>query len=94
MVTGLMWRFLEKEGHVSELSPVYQQQYSAFKRLSTDAHMMILSMALVVVRGITLIKLSNSANIISGSMNERDRCGRDSMVVRFTTTYVIITYHQ
>jgi hypothetical protein len=27
-------------------------------------------------------------------MNERDRCGRDSMVVRFTTTYVIITYHQ
>jgi hypothetical protein len=24
MVTGPMWRFLEKEGHVSELSPVYQ----------------------------------------------------------------------
>jgi hypothetical protein len=37
MVTGPMWRFLEKEGHVNELSPVYQHLYSAFKRLSTDA---------------------------------------------------------
>ena len=37
MVTGPMWRFLEKEDHVSELSPVYQQMYSVFKRLFTDA---------------------------------------------------------
>lgn len=37
MVTGPMWRYMEKEGHVSELTPIYQQLYDAFKRLSNDA---------------------------------------------------------
>ncbi|CAC5426314.1 unnamed protein product [Mytilus coruscus] len=37
MVTGPMWRFMEENGHVSELTPLYQQLYDAFKRLSTDA---------------------------------------------------------
>ena len=37
MVTGPLWRYLEKEGHVSELTPIYQQLYNAFKRLSNDA---------------------------------------------------------
>ncbi|CAC5425668.1 unnamed protein product [Mytilus coruscus] len=37
MVTGPMWRFMEENGHVSELTPLYQQLYDAFTRLSTDA---------------------------------------------------------
>ncbi|CAC5360877.1 unnamed protein product [Mytilus coruscus] len=37
MVTGPMWRFMEENGHVSELTPLYQQLYDAFKRLSTNA---------------------------------------------------------
>ncbi|CAC5388732.1 unnamed protein product [Mytilus coruscus] len=37
MVTGPMWRFMEENGHVSELTPLYQQLYDAFRRLSTNA---------------------------------------------------------
>jgi len=33
------------------------------------------------------------ANILEIPKVERGRCGRDRMVVGFTTTYVIIVYH-